>query len=242
MRSWTKGYAIIEWKITPSYRLGLLAGVAAVALLSSEPAFAITCGTNTQTVTQTGINDSETQVQQAGVTCSTQYVTQSTHNASPVPLQSYQLQTTGTANNTQKVYQHDYSGYYGGNSVQQKQASNGNYMYAKQDGKNNKIIQYQNGGGGNSARVGESGNAQYGAGNYIKQTQLGLDERTNTFYVYGNYNSSTQFQNFTGTSKSNQYVFQEGDNNIAVQNQYSNAYQKINQDKNVPKGYGNNAN
>src|SRR5665213_1074468 len=163
MRSWTKGYAIIEWKITPSYRLGLLAGVAAVALLSSEPAFAITCGTNTQTVTQTGINDSETQVQQAGVTCSTQYVTQSTHNASPVPLQSYQLQTTGTTNNEQKAYQSDYTGYQGGNSVQQKQASSNNYMYARQDGKNNKVIQYQNGGGGNSARVGESGNAQYGA-------------------------------------------------------------------------------
>jgi hypothetical protein len=38
----------MEWKITPSYRLGLLAGVAVVELLSSEPAFA-TC-TNTQTV------------------------------------------------------------------------------------------------------------------------------------------------------------------------------------------------
>jgi hypothetical protein len=38
----------MEWKITPNYRLGLLAGVAAVALLSSEPAFAAPpCVSNT---------------------------------------------------------------------------------------------------------------------------------------------------------------------------------------------------
>jgi hypothetical protein len=230
----------MEWKITPSYRLGLLGSAAAVALLSAIPVFvsATPVFANSQHVTQTGTNDSETQVQQAGVTGSSQYVTQSTQNASPVPLQSYQLQTTGTSGNEQKVYQSDYTGYRGGNSVQQKQASNGNYMYASQDGKNNRVIQYQNGGGGNFAEVGEGG--QVGAGNYAKQTQLGSDEAATIYAQNGNYNYAVQFQNFVGVGEggSNAYIKQYGSNNSAVQNQYSDASERINQFG----GYGNKAN
>src|SRR5665213_2960473 len=195
MRSWTRGNAIMEWKITPSYRLGLLGGAAAVALLSATPIFAA----NTQTATQVGTNDSETQVQQAGVTGSKQFIFQSTTNASYLPVQSYQLQATGSKNNYQYASQKDFGAYKGGNSLTQKQVSDGNSMYSWQHGANNTVRQYQNGGGYNFAvvgnNVGEGG--QYGAGNYVHQTQLGSDEYQKTYVQRGNYNSSTQFQNFT---------------------------------------------
>jgi hypothetical protein len=235
----------MEWKITTNYRLGLLAGGAVVALLSSEPAFAAPpCASNTQTVTQTGVNDSETQVQQAGVTCSSETVVQSTTNTSSVPTQAYQLQTTGTTGNRQWAGQEGEAGEPadtagGGNYIQQKQSSSFNYASAYQDGSHNRVFQYQNGGGSNSAFLGDAfgEGGQFGLGNYAIQTQLGTAEGASATQN-GNYNSSTQFQNFTGSLKSNQYVSQSGDNDIAVQNQYSNAYQKIRQEG----GYGNNAN
>src|SRR5665213_3271140 len=139
----------MEWKITPSYRLDLLGSAAAVALLSAIPVFvsATPVFANGQHVLQTGTNDSETQVQQAGVTSSYQTVDQSSTNTSPVPLQSYQLQKTGTTKNDQYAYQGDDGSYYGGNSINQVQASSGNEMGANQRGYHNRAIQYQNGGG-----------------------------------------------------------------------------------------------
>src|SRR5665213_4240295 len=183
----------MEWKITPSYRLDLLGSAAAVALLSAIPVFvsATPVFANGQHVLQTGTNDSETQVQQAGVTSSYQTVDQSSTNTSPVPLQSYQLQKTGTTKNDQYAYQGDDGSYYGGNSINQVQASSGNEMGANQRGYHNTAIQYQNGGGDNQAWIGETGGStsdgQYGAGNYAKQTQLGSDEFAQIYNQKGNY-------------------------------------------------------
>jgi hypothetical protein len=241
------GDNVMECKIARSNRLGLLGSAAAVALLSAIPVFvsATPVFANGQHVIQTGTNDSETQVQQAGVTTSYQYVTQSTTNASPVPLQSYQLQKTGTTGNDQYVHQADYNGYAGNNSINQVQASSSNEMGASQHGYNNRAIQYQNGGGSNEAWIGETGNTssggQYGAGNYVKQTQLGSDEYAQVWEQYGNYNSATQFQNFVGAGAGEgAYIRQYGSNNTAVQKQYSDASERIEQNGDF--SYGNNAN
>jgi hypothetical protein len=235
----------MEWKFKQNHRIGLLASAAAVALLSATPVFA--AGSNTQSVTQTGVNDSETQVQQEGVNESQQVIYQGTVNSSFVPIQIYQLQASGSAYNLAAAEQytglsspHGYGPFKitSGNYISQKQYSKSNYAGAYQAGSNNKITQIQNGGDHNYEKVGTRHvGGQYGYGNSAAQTQLGTLERA-AASQYGNYNASTQVQNFLGTNADDQVVYVHGNNNIASQKQYSNSFQKIVQGS----GYGNQAN
>jgi hypothetical protein len=229
----------MEWKIRKNFRLGLFASAAAAALLSATPLFAA----NSQHVIQTGINDSEVQVQQAAVANSSQSVYQTTTNSSSSPTQIFQQQYTGTSYNEQYARQsngHAAAGSTGGNYIQQKQFSSFNYASAFQGGAHNTIYQNQNGGGFNKAVAGSfsATGGQVGSGDSATQTQLGTNEYARVRGQYGNYNASSQLQNFSGSGPSHegQDVYQKGNNDTALQTQYSDSYQKI---KSL--GYGNTA-
>jgi hypothetical protein len=158
-------FKVMEWKIKSTGRIGLLAGAAVIALMSGQPAFAGP-STNTQTTTQTGTNDNETQVQQAGTTNSLQVIYQSTTNADGAGVQIYQNQVAGDFNReyagqadkpvTPAVFAHAHTPPVttGGNLINQTQYSSDNKAVAYQIGQKNTIVQVQSGNGSNSAYVG----------------------------------------------------------------------------------------
>jgi len=227
----------MEWKFKGNYRIGLLAGVAAVALLSGTPVFAAPLDQANTVMGPDGVNNYTAQTTAAGAYGNVEYAYVDSTNTSSATPQVVQTQTVGSSYNTALAYQGNVTKYaLGDDYISQLQYSNHNTAEAAQYGQNNKIYQVQRGGVGGgfnkayvgTVLVGEGSyvGGQYGFGNVATQTQQGTHE-TASADQFGIDNTSTQYQNVYGAGGGSQDVFQSGSRQSATQHQYSASTQDI---------------